>query len=95
MWICVESNFLVPGLEEADGVEIDLPVVTLRQFLNLLSAKAPTPLEYVKPGASAVDPYEWEVEINGSPYQQHEGCLDAVLKDGDTVTIRIVPIGGG
>lgn len=95
MKISLESNFVVPGLEDADSVEIDKPTVTLREFLHALSARGPAPLEYVKPGADAIDPYEWEVEINGVPYQSCEGRLEATLKDGDTVAIRIVPIGGG
>ncbi|MGD9032966.1 MAG: hypothetical protein PVH02_09905 [Desulfobacteraceae bacterium] len=95
MKIFIESNFVVPGLEDKDALEIDQPEITLREFLERLSNLSPDRIEYVKPRAQALDPFDWEVEINGLPYQDYEGGLEHLLKDGDSVTIRIVALGGG
>jgi hypothetical protein len=95
MKIFIESNFLVPGLEDRDGLEIDQPEITLRRFLERLSSLSPDRVEYVEPGTQTLDPFDWEVEINGLPYQDYEGGLEHPLKDGDSVTIRIVALGGG
>ena len=95
MKIFVESNFVVPGLEDKDGLEIDQPEITLRDFLERLSSMSPDRIEYVEPGSQALDPSDWEVEINGLPYQNYEESLEHPLKDGDSVTIRIVALGGG
>jgi len=95
MKIYVKSNFMVPGLKDEESIELDCSGITLRGFLDELSARAPNPIEYVRPGAKTLDPAEWEVEINGLPYQHLSNCLDASLKDGDTVTIRIMVLGGG
>jgi hypothetical protein len=42
-----------------------------------------------------LDPDDWEVDINGVPYQHHANGLKTLLKDGDTVTIRVMAFGGG
>jgi hypothetical protein len=95
MKVFIESNFVVPGLEDKGGLEIDQSEITLREFLVKLSSMSPDRIEYVEPGAQALDPYDWEVEINGIPYQDYEGGLEHPIKDGDSVKIRIVALGGG
>jgi hypothetical protein len=95
MKIFIESNFVVPGLEDKEGLEINQAEITLREFLEKLSTMSPDRVEYVEPGAKALDPLDWEVEINGIPYQDYEGGLEHPIKDGDSVTIRIVALGGG
>ena len=95
MKIYIKSNFFVPGLEHADSVEIDRPKITLQDFLEELTRRAPTPIEYVRQGAETLDPDDWEVAINDIPYEQCPDGLRTVLKDGDTVTITIVAFGGG
>jgi hypothetical protein len=95
MKINIKSNFFVPGLEQADSVDIDHPGLTLREFLEELSRRAPTPVEYIRRGAEILDPDDWEVAINDIPYQKCSAGLRTVLKDGDTVTITIVAFGGG
>ena len=91
----IKSNFVVPGLEEKESLDLDRSRLTLREFLGELSRRAPIRIEYVRPGARALDPDEWEVEVNGVPYQSCEGGLEALLGDGDTVNIRILALGGG
>ncbi len=95
MKIYLKSNFSIPGLEDRESIDFDRSQITLRELLEELSARAPNPVEYVRPGAKALDPYEWEVDINGTPYQDHGSGLETLLKNGDTVTIRIIPLGGG
>ena len=47
------------------------------------------------PGAQTINPDEWEIKINDIPYLQCTRGLETSLKDGDTVTIIIIPLGGG
>ncbi len=96
MKITVKSNFVVPGLKDSEYVEVDRAEMTLRQLLEELQRlAAPSPIEYVRPGARALDPDDWEVDINGQPYQKCEHELETPLKEGDTVSIRIMALGGG
>ncbi len=95
MKIFIDSNFVVPGLEDREGLEINQSEITLREFLEKLSSMSPDRVEYVEPGAQALDPYDWEVEINCLPCQDYEARLEHPIKDGDNVTIRIVALGGG
>ncbi len=94
MKIHIKSNFVVPGLEDRDSVDIDRSTMTLRQFLEELSTMSPTPVEYVRAGAKTLNPDDWEIDINGVPCNEQEG-LETLLKDGDTVTLKIVVFGGG
>jgi len=95
MKIYIKSNFMVPGVGPEESVDLDCNRITLREFLDDLSMRAPTRIEYVKPGAKTLDPAEWQVEINGISYQSVCDGLEAILKDEDTVTIRIMVLGGG
>jgi hypothetical protein len=95
MRIYLQSNFFVPGFEKAEWVDFDRTSMTLREFLQELSAKAPTPVEYVRQGAKALDPDDWEVDVNGVPYQNGSDGLETPLKHEDTVTLRLLAFGGG
>ena len=95
MKIYVKSNFVVPGLDNGEFVDLDKSQLTLREFLKELSERAPTRVEYVCPGAQTINPDEWEIRINDTPYQQWSAGLETSLTDGDTVTIIIIPLGGG
>ncbi len=95
MKIHIESNFVVPGLGKEENVSIGGDGMTLRQLLEELSQRAPTPIEYVRPGAKTLNPDDWHVEINNVPYLDCPERLETRLKDGDTVTINIQAMGGG
>ena len=95
MRIHIKSNFFVPGLEKKDSVDVERPQMTLRDFLGELSRMSPAAIEYVRPGADVLDPDDWEVDVNGTPYQHSSHGLSIPLKDGDTVTIKILAMGGG
>ncbi len=56
---------------------------------------SPKPIEYVRPGAEVLNPDGWEAEINRIPCQDLPEGLETQLKDGDTVTLKILAFGGG
>ena len=93
--IYIKSNFFVPGLEHEESIDLDRSRMTLREFLEELSMRAPKPIEYVRPGAEVLDPDDWEVDINDIPYQNCHDGLETYLNNGDAVTIRIMAFGGG
>jgi len=95
MKIYIKSNFVVPGLDDREIVDLNCSHMTLREFLEQLSEMAPNRIEYVQPDAEILDPVDWEVDINEIPYQNCEYGLETLLRDGDTVTIRILALGGG
>jgi molybdopterin converting factor small subunit len=95
MKIHVNSNFVVPGLLNGESVDLDRTRLTIGEFLKELAEKAPTRVEYVRPGGRTIDPDEWEIKINGVPSPQWKDGLETPLRDGDTVTITLVPLGGG
>ena len=95
MKIHIDSNFFVPGLEQEESVSLPAERITLFAFLEELARLSPTTIEYVRPGAVALDPDDWEVEINDIPYQHCSEGLFTDLTDGDRVTIRIMAYGGG
>lgn len=96
MKINIKSNFVVPGVEDRDHIELVRAQMTLRELLEeLQSLASPMPIEYVRPGARVLDPDDWEVDINDIPYQKCDYELETPLRDGDTVCIRIMALGGG
>jgi len=95
MRIYVKSNFIVPGLDSGEFADLDHSQLTIREFLEVLSERSPTRVEYVQSGAQTINPDEWDIRINDIPYPQWSAGLETPLKDGDTVTIIIIPLGGG
>ncbi len=95
MKIYVKSNFVVPGLENGEFVDLDRSRLTIREFLEELSERSPTRVEYIRSGTQTINPDEWEIRINDTPSQQWSAGLETPLKDGDTVMIIIIPLGGG
>ena len=95
MKICVKSNFVVPGLDSRECADFDQQQMTIGEFLKELAERAPTRVEYVRPATQTINPDEWEIRINDIPYPRWKDGLETPLSDGDTVTIIIVPLGGG
>lgn len=93
MKIFIQSNFVIPGLDDKEDIEFDTSEIRLRDLLERLSSLSPTRIEYIRNGI--IDPAEWEVEVNGIPYFKCKDGLDTILKDNDRVTIRIMALGGG
>lgn len=54
MKIYVKSNFVVPGLNDGQSVDLDHSHLTIREFLDELSERSPTRVEYVGSGAQAI-----------------------------------------
>ena len=78
-----------------ESVSFDCPSITLKAFLSELSHRAFTPVNYVQPGTHFLDPNDWQISINSVPCRDCRDGLDSKLKDGDTVTINILVLGGG
>jgi hypothetical protein len=95
MKIYIKSNFVVPGIEDKEWIEMDCQEMPLREFLEALAELSPDPLVYVEPGAGRLDPDDWEADINDVPYQDFIEGLEYPLRDGDVLTIRILAQGGG
>ncbi len=95
MKIYLKSNFVIPGLDSGEFMDLDHSQLTIREFLEELSERSPTRVEYVQSGAQTINPDEWEIKINDIPYPQWNAGLETPLKDGDTVTIILIPLGGG
>ena len=95
MKIFIKSNFILPGLEKAESVDFDESEMTMRDFFESLSRITSGRIEFIETDSLQINPEDWEIEINGMPYHQYEKGLEHILKDGDTVGIKIMPIGGG
>jgi hypothetical protein len=95
MKIHIQSNFVVPGVGKEETIDFDCQGLTLRHFFEGLSKMSRRPIKYVQPGAKALDPDDWEVEVNWIPYQDLPEGLETQLKEGDTVTLKILAFGGG
>ncbi len=95
MKIHIKSNFVVPGLEGKESLDINGSEISVREFLEKISTMSPQGLKYVEPGADRLDADYWEVDINDIPYQDREKGLEHLLRDGDWVTIKIMALGGG
>jgi len=95
MKIFIKSNFILPGLEKAESVDFDEAKMTMREFFEKLSNMTNDRIEFIETDSLQINPEDWEIEINGMAYHQYEKGLEHILKDGDTVGIKIMPIGGG
>ena len=95
MRIYVKSNFVVPGLDSGEFVDLDRSQLTIGAFLRELAERSPTRVEYVRPGTQTINPDEWEIRINDILSPKWKSGLETPLKEGDTVTIIIIPLGGG
>ena len=95
MKIFIESNFFLPGLEKAASIMFDESEMTLRVFFEKLSRMTSDRLEFIESDTLQMNTEDWGIEINGRPYQILHAGLDHILKGGDTVSIKILPMGGG
>jgi len=91
----VVSRLVIPGLEGENEICLDHPKVTLRLLLDELSSKSFGRIKYIEPSNGTVDPMNFVIEVNGVEIQDSRESLEAVLKDGDTVSINLTPLGGG
>jgi hypothetical protein len=95
MKIGIVSNFTIPGLEGENEIYLDRPTMTLRGLLEELSLRSSGRVKFIRPSAEAVHPMDFMIDVNGIPNQGSRDDLALALKDGDVVTIRVLPLGGG
>ena len=95
MKIFIKSNFVLPGLEKADSVDFDESEMTMRKFFEKLSRMTANRFEFLEKDSLQINQEDWGIEINGVPCQIFHAGLDHILRDGDTVGIMMMPIGGG
>ncbi len=95
MKIHIKCNFIIPGLEDKESLDIDGSEISVRNFFEKLSLMSPDRSKYVEPGADGLEADYWEVDINDVPYQNYGEGLEHILREGDTVTIKMLALGGG
>ncbi len=95
MKIRIVSNFAIPGLEGENEIDVDRPALTLRELLEELSLKSSGRVKYIRPSTDAVNPMDFLIEVNGLPNRSSREDLDVALKEGDIITIKVFPLGGG
>jgi hypothetical protein len=94
MKIYLESNFMLLGSETIESIDFDLPAVTLKELLETLSHRSSDSPEFLQSNGKALS-LDWDIEVNGRSFGLCAGGLQALLKDGDTVTIKLALLGGG
>jgi len=94
MRIILGSNFILLGSEDIDCMVFESQGVTLKDLLATISDRSTNSVEFLNRDGSgpAIDV---EIEINVRSLALCSGSVNAVLKDGDKVSIRLMPTGGG
>jgi hypothetical protein len=90
-YIKLTTNFMVPG-KENDRLPLPLGVDTLEQLLAHLGEKIH--FDFIDPLSGKL---EWDLEIliNGRDFSFSPAGLGTSLKDGDSLEIYLLPLGGG
>jgi len=95
MKIRIDSNFVLPGLEGMNEIYLDHPQFNLRMVLEELSLRSSGRLKFIRPLTNSVDPMDFVIEINGLPNPGSKEALEKGLNEGDLLTIKLSPLGGG
>jgi hypothetical protein len=94
MRIYLESNFLLLGSETIESIDFERPEVSLKELLEALSRRSADSLEFLRSDGKDLN-FDWDIEVNGRSFGLCDGGLEAILKNGDTVTIKLALLGGG
>jgi hypothetical protein len=94
MKIYLESNFVLLGIPDEASIDIEGAQASLREILEVLSGRSSHPLQFLQRDGRRLAP-GWEVRINGQPLEDHEDGPGTILKDGDTVSIKLELLAGG
>jgi molybdopterin converting factor small subunit len=94
MRIYLESNFMLLGSETIESIDFDRLDVTLKELLEALSRRSADSLEFLRSDGKDLS-LDWDIEVNGRSFGLYDGGLEAHLKDGDTVAIKLALLGGG
>jgi len=89
----IESNFIIHGLEGESLVVEETSSV--RQLLETISRLSEERYVFFAPGQDTLDPDDWEVDVNGRPYNGNRTESELPLRDGDAVSIRLMMYAGG
>lgn len=95
MKIRIDSNFVLPGLERVNEIDLDIPHLNLRMLLEELTLKSSGRVKFFRPTIDFVDPMDFLIEINGVPNSGSKEGLESGLNEGDLITIKLSPLGGG
>jgi len=95
MRIRIDSNFILPGLEGVNEIDLNHTHVTLWVVLEELSLRSSGRVKFIRPMTDLVDPMDFLIEINGFPNPGSREELETRLNVGDLVTIKLSPLGGG
>jgi molybdopterin converting factor small subunit len=95
MRVNLKSNYLLLGSVNIDSIDLDVPSLTLKELVEIISKRSTTSesLEYLNNEGTQLQPL-FEVHVNGRILDLCEG-VDTVLKDGDTVDFYLEPQYGG
>jgi hypothetical protein len=95
MKIRIDSNFVLPGMEGVDEIDLNLPHIKLREVLEELTLRSSGRVKFIRPMTDFVDPMDFLIEINGLPNSGSKEALEMGLNEGDLVIIKLSPLGGG
>jgi hypothetical protein len=95
MKIIINSNFVLPGLEGKNEIYLDNRKVTLRGVFEELESRSSGRVKFIRPMTDFVDPMDFLIEINGLPNSGSKEALEMGLNEGDLITIKLSPLGGG
>ena len=93
--IRIDSNFVLPGMEGIDEIDLNLPHIKLRKILEELTLRSSGRMKLIRPMTDSVDPMDFLIEVNGLPNPGSKEGLEMGLNEGDLVTIKLSPLGGG
>ncbi len=95
MKVLIDGNFVIPGLEDENGIEISSAEVTLKTVLEELSSKSLRRMNFIDNRTGEIDYLSYHITVNEESSSAIEASLDNPLKDGDRVTIRLQGLCGG
>ena len=94
MKIYLDSNFHLLRSGDLESITFERPEISLKDLLLELSGLSPDSPAFLEHDRTSLMP-GWDVEINGRSFALCPGQMEAVLKDGDKVFIRLELLGGG
>jgi hypothetical protein len=95
MRIKIVSNVVLPGLEEKEEMEFGGAAVSLRKLLDRLSSMSSGRIRFINPLNGEIDHMAFDIRINDLPDQGMPETLETSLREGDVVTVNLLPLGGG
>lgn len=94
MRIKLESNFMLLGSEDIDGIDFDSHEITLKQLLEAITRRSTHSPQFLNRDKTDLTS-GWDIRVNGRAFGMCEQGIDTMMKDGDGVAINIEMLGGG